>query len=194
MSSEFEALIQGALGATRNARLDEAEHLLLKAAGLEPGAAIPHFLMGANFAQAGLNDQAEAAYTSCLSRDPRLEIARFQLGLLQVTSGRPIVAQATWEPLLLLGDSSPLANFAQGFIEILKGDKPAAERFIHRGIALNSKNPSLNEDMRGVLSRLNLAGAAAGTALPADVSALSRDSSKTQEMSEHFLISAYGKS
>jgi len=89
VSTDYPRTLDLALAATRAGHLDEADKLLREASRLQPAEALPHFLLGANAAEAGRNDAAESEYIACLSRAPGMAIARFQLGLLQVTNGRP---------------------------------------------------------------------------------------------------------
>lgn len=192
MNTEFEALVQRAVAATQEARLEDAERLLIEAANIEPASAVPHFLLGANFAQTRQNDLAEASYIACLSRAPHLAIARFQLGLLQATNGRTAAARATWEPLLGSSEEGVLECFARGFVAILGGDKVSAQALIARGIGLNSDNPALNRDMRGVLARLEHVGEPSARG-PADAAAQPVASPSTDAAAAHFLLSTYGQ-
>jgi hypothetical protein len=189
-NDDFDHVLQQAMDAAEGGQMEAANQCLLQAMQLQPGSATPHFLLGANCAQSGLNDQAEAAFIACLSRAPDFLIARFQLGLLQLTNSRAATAHATWEPLLALGDDHYLKLFVQGFLAILHADKGAAQDFICRGIALNSEIPPLNRDMQGVLGRLDALVAEPETSppvAPPDVPA------GDQPGSNHFLISSYGK-
>jgi Flp pilus assembly protein TadD len=192
MTAAFEDLLQSASAATRNGQMEDARHLLSQAAALRPTSAIPHLLQAANFAQAGLNDLAEAAFVSCLARDPGLAIARFQLGLLQLVNSRAVTAQATWAPLLEMDDVECLKHFAWGFVHIVRGDRDLAERSMHRGIELNLENPSLNEDMLGVVERLaRVESAPRAVATPTPES---DDLTANDTTSAHFLISTYRQS
>jgi len=187
MVTEFEELIRGAADATEAGRLDDAESLLVRASQLDPASAVPHFLLGANFAQVKQNDLAEASYIACLARAPELAIARFQLGLLQLTNGRVAAAQATWEPLLASPERGVLECFAAGFVAILRGDKPGAQALIQEGIARNTENPALNKDMLGVLARLE----SLGEPSPSEEAAPPSGETDAALPPAHFLLSNY---
>jgi Flp pilus assembly protein TadD len=180
MNPSFDDLLNHAMQAAAGDRLGEANNHLQAAMELQPQSPVPYFLMGANFAQKGMNDQAEAAWVACLSRAPAFGVARFQLGLLQLTSGRPASAQATWEPLLSLPADHYLKSFVLGFVAILRGEKDEAERCIGEGIRQNRENPPLNQDMEALLGRLS-------SDIP-PVEALA-----DSPASSHFLMSAYNK-
>lgn len=209
MNTPFEAALDRALQATRTDRFDEAEGFLREAMRLDPQSPTPYFLLGANCAQEGRNDAAEAAYIACLSRPPELALARFQLGLLQLTNQRPAAANATWEPLLHRPESDPIRSFVLGFLEILAGNQARAEAFIAHGMALNTSVASLNRDMQGVLDRLRaLPATAPQEQAPSSAPEPSPPSSKTAEAAEaaeaaqaaedaganHFLIGSYRQS
>lgn len=184
MDATYSQLMQSALAATERDALDESEALCLQAMALEPGAAMPHYLRATNFAHAGNYELAEACYTACLTRKPDFAIARFQLGLMQVTGGRPALGQATWELLLTLPADHYLRLFALGLMRLLGQQFAEAQALIERGIALNQENVPLNADMRGVLDRLQAAEASQAAATAG------ADAEPTQA-DAHFLIGAY---
>lgn len=155
MNAEFELTMSRALEATKRDAADESERLCQHAMALEPRAAIPHYLRATNLAHAGRYELAEASYMASLTRAPDFAIARFQLGLLQLTGHRPAIAHASWEPLLELADEHPLKLFVQGFLAILEENWDRAREVILRGIERNHENAPLNDDMAGVLRRID---------------------------------------
>ncbi len=183
-NAELQDLLQRALEATRRDDLAQSEALCQQAIALAPGAAMPHYLRATNFADAGNYELAEACYTACLNRAPDFAIARFQLGLMQVTGGRPALGQATWELLLTLPDDDALKLFAQGFMLLLADQWAPARAAFERGIARNSTNEPLNDDMRGVLQRM----AAVRAGADGDVAQPEAEASGT---GAHFLLGAY---
>lgn len=177
----YEQLMRDALAATRRDALDESEALLRQALAIAPGAPMPHYLRATNLAHSGLYELAEASYMACLTRAPDFAIARFQLGLLQVTGGRPVIAHASWEPLLALADDHPLKLFVRGLLALLGEQWAQARTLILGGIDRNHDNEPLNDDMRGVLARMDHAEAEAALA-GAEVGGAADG---------HFLIGAY---
>jgi tetratricopeptide (TPR) repeat protein len=159
---------------------DQAAALLLDAAQMHPDDARPLLLLGAEFAQAREYDRAEAAYLAAVQRAPQFAIARFQLGLLQFTSGRPAVATLTWAPLDELPEGEPLRIFKRG-IECLARDAfDEARTLLEQGIAANTSNPALNRDMQMLLQRI---AQQQGSAVPSEEA--------SEETGAHFLVSAY---
>lgn len=156
---------------TTSTELDQEEqlHLALEAMRRnDHGAALAHlkagaqrfpahagfaFLLGAEYAQISLFDRAEAEFSRAISLEPNLYVARFQLGLLQLTQARLQDARTTWAGLDSLPEEHALRLFKQG-LETMAEDRFAEARvLLERGIAANNFNPDLNNDMQNVLER-----------------------------------------
>jgi tetratricopeptide (TPR) repeat protein len=129
-----------------------AIRLLRAAAAEDPTSGLVQFLLAAELAQAGAIGEAEAAYASAVLLAPQFHIARFQLGLLQFTSGRAAIALLTWQPLLALGDDEPLPHFVRAFAALAGDHFAQALASFAAGIAHNSENEPLNADMRKVMA------------------------------------------
>ena len=92
MTNAFDALMAEGLAASRRDDVDGALSAWRRATSVAPQSALPHYLMGAEFAQARRLAEAEAAFANAVVLQPELETARYQLGLLQFSSGRAAVA------------------------------------------------------------------------------------------------------
>jgi len=154
MSASLPLVIQRAIDASAAGDTQAAMRLLQEAITDLPGVALPHFLLGAEFAQAGQIEDAEAAYSRAVLLAPAFEIARFQLGLLQFTSGRSAVALLTWQPLSLLPDAHPLQRFVLAFAELAQDRFAEALACFREGIAANHENPPLNVDMQKIIDKI----------------------------------------
>ena len=164
---------------------EQSIDLLIEAADAHPNDARPMLLLGAEFMERRDVDRAEAAYVAALQRAPDFAIARFQLGLLQFSSGRPAVASASWAPLGGLAEQDPLRLFKEGLERLAVDDFEGARSLIERGIAANTSNPPLNRDMHMLLDRMRTT--VPGKAADAPAQAGTEDESAQA----HFLISAY---
>lgn len=142
-----------------------------------------YLLIAAEYASVGAMDQAEGAFTAALQVAPGLAIARFQLGLLQMSAGRPAAARATWAPLLALPPSEPLHLFVQGLEALGEDGFDAAVAYLEQGMAANRTNAPLNHDMQQVIDRI------AGMR-PA---ALAPPPAAETPAGAHYLMSAYDK-
>lgn len=158
--------VRAALAASAANDVEQAIRLLRQASAEDSSSALPQFLLGAELAQAGRIEEAEAAYANAVLLAPDFHIARFELGSLQFTSGRAAIALVTWQPLLRLPADDALRLFAQGYAE-LAADKfePALAAF-HAGIKANRENEPLNGNIRMLIEGIEkLRGA--GTQAPA---------------------------
>jgi tetratricopeptide (TPR) repeat protein len=136
--------------------------------------AMAHFLLACEYAALEHTEAAEAAFAAAVLKAPGMAVARYQLGLLQFSTGRVAMALLTWEPLHALADDHPLQRFARGFAALADEALAEAIALFLEGIALNRDNEPLNGDIRKVLDQVQRAapgrpppGEAAGTE-PAD--------------------------
>ncbi|MEZ5627361.1 MAG: hypothetical protein R3E34_07530 [Rhodocyclaceae bacterium] len=128
---------------------------LLKAAAAEaPADPAIGYRLGAEYAHLELFDAAEAEMARALAGEPDHPVARFHLGLLQITRGRFDAALATWQALDALPDTHALRRYKQAF-EHLAQDAfgPARER-LQAGLAASGSAPALDRDMRRLLDSL----------------------------------------
>jgi hypothetical protein len=118
-----------------------------------PADAAGHLLAGAAHAEAGRLNEAENEFAAALLHAPQLHIARFQLGLLQWSSGRHAVALVTWQPLMALPAGVDLGHFARGFRLWAVSDLPGATAEFRQGVGCCGNAP-LAQDMRKLLDTI----------------------------------------
>lgn len=138
-------------------------------------------LLAAQYMQSGAPDAAEAAFIGTLQRDPTLSTARFQLGLLQYTTGRPQTAFQTWQPLESLGETHYLVLFKRAFATLAIDAFDDTLLLLERGITANQENGPLNHDMRMLASQIEAMRANAS-----DASFAQQDEAATQ-----FVLASY---
>jgi Flp pilus assembly protein TadD len=112
------------------------------------------YLLGAEHAQIGLYDRAEKEMTHAINLDATLVVARFQLGLLQLTQGRLADARATWAALEELPADNALRLFKQGLGALSEDRFAEARALLQQGMEANSFSPDLNNDMRNLMERI----------------------------------------
>ena len=193
MSSEiYQQLMQQALAASTADDSAMAIRLWTEASCCEPPSATPHLLLGAEHAQLGQIEDAEAAFANAILLSPTLLIARFQLGLLQFTSGRVGIAMLTWQPLLQAAPDGSLSRFVEGFAALAQDKFEEAIANFETGIARNVDNAPLNTDMRMVIER-TIALMAAGESDEATVKIPQAESLTPSEdrSEEHILLANY---
>lgn len=134
------------------------------------GSAMHHFLVGSELAQAGRYVEAEAALANAVLLAPELHIARYQLGLLQFTSGRAAVALVTWSPLFALPSTAALQRFVSGFAALAQDDFAQALARFREGLVLNTDNEPLHRDIRMLIERIEGMTPPAAAAEPQEAS------------------------
>jgi tetratricopeptide (TPR) repeat protein len=149
-----------ALAASARNDSESAIAYLKQASAADQSAAVPHFLLGAEYAQIGIVDRAVDEFTRAIDADPALATARFQLGLLHLTAGRVRDAVQAWKPLEQLGSQDPLNLFQAGMTALANDELARARELLTRGLAANTDNPALSRDMERVISRIDEAAAA----------------------------------
>jgi len=165
--TSFDALMSSGMSASQANDGAQAIEWFQKASAADPGAALPQFLLGAEFAALGDMGQAETAFANATLLAPGFPMARYQLGLLQFSSGRAGVGLLTWQPLLELPDTDPLPHFVRGFAALAQDRFEEALEHYRRGLELNTTNSALSGDIEKVIAGIN---ALASKAVPEEES------------------------
>jgi tetratricopeptide (TPR) repeat protein len=177
-------LMHQAIAASQTNDSQTALALFSQACKEEPDSAWPPFLLGAELAQLGRWADAEEAYANAVMIAPALTIARFELGTLQLTSGRPGVAFVTWQPLLDLPATDAFKLFVLGYMELSRDHFDHALCHFKQGMAANTDNSPLNQNIQLLVDGIE----------KQKISSASSDAagSAPQASTEsHFLLSAY---
>jgi hypothetical protein len=144
-----------------------------------------HFLLGSEYAQIDLVDLARLHFEHSLEVNSGFAIARFQLGLLHLTTAKPQEALDVWAPLASLGDEHPLEIFRQGMSHLMKDELADCVRCLERGIAANLENAALNANIQFILERVK-AAIADGRGPSQAVG-----ETKSEEPESHLFLNAY---
>lgn len=165
-------------GLIANASDEDALRLLDRAVVTWPRDARLRFLRGSIAAQAGQYDRAVDDFRLSIDIEPYLDIARFQLGLLHLTSGRPHDALDVWALLDRLSDDDCLKLFKRGLAAMIEDRFPECIQWLQEGIERNNRFPPLSRDMQMVITQVR--SIAAGTS-----------SSVQGESAGHVLLAGY---
>jgi tetratricopeptide (TPR) repeat protein len=153
-----EELVSEGLRASQSNDSERAIDLWTQAVALEPSSGMLHFLIGSEWAATGRFDHAEAEFANAVLLDSSLLVARYQLGLLQYSSGRAAVALLTWEALMQEDagqpDAKALAAFVRGHAALAHDDFTQALEHYQMGLDSNISNPALAGDIRKMMSRI----------------------------------------
>lgn len=152
-------LMHLALHATEHDTPDKAIRHLKQLLELEPRNGKAQYLLGALHAEIGMHEQAAEEMAKALELEPDLPAtARFQLGLLHITSGRVDEAEQAWQALDRLGEDDPLFLFKTGMLHLVRDEFEECAQALRAGIERNRLNEDLNNDMRKVLQDAEKAG------------------------------------
>lgn len=157
-------LVDAGVAASRSNDSARAVSLWAQASEALPSWGLPHFLIGSEYASQGEWEKAEAELASAVLLAPELLLARYQLGLLQFSSGRAAAALVTWQPLLANEQDPALSDFVQGFTALAQDLFEEARAHFGRGLDRPGANPAVAADVRKILEKMP---APAATAQPA---------------------------
>jgi len=183
---EADALLQAGLAASQENDSQRALELFAQASAVYPASGLPHFLAGSEYAALGQIDKAEGALANAVLLAPDFHIARYQLGLLQFSSGRAAAALVSWQPLFALDDTQALGHFVRGFAALAQDDFAAAKGHFDAGLARNTDNAALSADIQKVLQGMSDALAQGQNATP-------QAPAESSQAAAHILLSNYGK-
>jgi tetratricopeptide (TPR) repeat protein len=113
-----------------------------------------HFLRGSVLAGLQRYEEGRAAMARAIEIAPDYALARFQLGFLDLTSGRAVDAIGVWQPLFNLSDDEPLRIFAEGLTNLAGDNFAEARRLLQKGMELNTENPLISADMQLILDEI----------------------------------------
>ena len=113
-----------------------------------------HFMRGSLLAGISRNAEAHIAMKKAVELAPGFAIARYQLGFFELTSGEAEQALSTWGPLLTAPQDNYLRVFVEGMVHMIRDEFASAIEKFEAGLALNSENQPLNNDIRLLIGEL----------------------------------------
>lgn len=139
---------------------DEPGALARIAALVEAHPADPrlHFLAGSLLAAQARYEEAQAAMARSIEIEPGYAIARFQLGLLELSSGDAAAADLTLQPLAEAEADDALVLFARGLRHLARDELLMAVDMLSRGIKGNRDHPLVSRDMELIIDRIREGG------------------------------------
>lgn len=113
-----------------------------------------HFLHGSLAAGRQDYGKARRELREAVALAPGYAIARFQLGLLLLTSGEAIEAESVLRPLHDLGPDEALRHFASGLLFLMRDEFGQAIASLQDGLERNRDNAPLSRDMRMLIGEI----------------------------------------
>lgn len=136
-------------------RDDEAGFVRVAAlCGEHPGDPRLQFLHGSLLAGRSLFAEAHVAMARAVEIAPDYAIARFQLGLLELSSGDAVAADATFAPLAEHPSDDALVLFARGLRHLARDETAAAVALLREGIEVNHAHPLVSRDMGLIIAKI----------------------------------------
>ncbi len=142
-----------AIHASKDGNHHAALNYLNTALEQQPDNAAARYFLAAEHAELGLLDRAHAGMTQALELDPQMDIARFQLGLLNLQLQQVEQARTAFDYLQHRTQDLSLKWFASAYLDMLNEQPRNAVEKLKSGIA-DCTNPALKADMTRVLSSL----------------------------------------
>lgn len=119
-----------------------------------PGHAKAHWAIATEYAALGMMDRAAEHFARAVTLDPGQPVARFQYGLLHLSSGDAVQARALWAPLDELPADSPLRLFKDGLLHMAQDEFDQALALLEAGLAHPDVLGPLRRDMEMAVSRI----------------------------------------
>lgn len=143
-----------------------------------------HWALAAEYAALKMPERAAQHFASAVELDPQQPVARFQYGLLLLTSGQVGAAQEVWAPLDALDAQDPVRLFKEGLLLMVRDEFDASLASLRAALAHPGLDPALARDVEMTIGRIEQARAAgpAGAAAPAPVA---------ESVESHLAFSAY---
>lgn len=182
---DAEELFYLGVKASREGRDADALRFLKLTVERAPSHAQAQWVLGAEYAGLGMPDRAREHFRAAVHLEPSLDTARFQWGLLELTSGQVGVAQEIWAPLDALAEAHPLRLFKQGMLELARDDMGAALNSLERALKDPALDAALRKDIEMVVQRVRASRNAAQDAPSV------ADEADDSGVENHLMLSAY---
>jgi tetratricopeptide (TPR) repeat protein len=153
MTTDTTAALRAAIQASEQGQSERAIALLEHLHSRTPDARAA-YLLGAEHAQTGAYEAAEAYWREAVRLDPALSTASLQLGLLLLTQGRVDDSMVALRDLELLPEGDALRSFGRGLQHLARDEFHACVLALKNGMAGNAANPALNGDMQRIVDRV----------------------------------------
>lgn len=146
---DSEEYLHLAIHATQQGLHHFAMEYLYKALVQEPENAAAIFLLAAEHAELGLYDRAIEGMKKCISLNPEIEMAHYQLALLYIQKNEQECAFPLWLHLAENANDESIKLFSRG-ITIVEKSKDSALEYIDQAIEISSNNQFLQKSMRSI--------------------------------------------
>ena len=151
-----DASLRTLIEAVRAGRFEPAIEGLKTFLSVQPRNEIATGLLAASYFQIGLLDRAQALYERVLELNPLNALARFQLGMTQLSLRAPRAALTTWEPLLETQNEF-MARFHSALAHLELGERGPARTLLDEAAKNMPASHPLAGRLRALRSQLGAA-------------------------------------
>lgn len=113
-----------------------------------------HWALAAEYAALKMPERATHHFASAVELDPHQPVARFQYGLLLLTSGQVAAAQEVWRPLDALDVQDSIRLFKDGLLLMVRGEFDAALVSLRAALVHPGLHPALARDVEMTIGRI----------------------------------------
>jgi tetratricopeptide (TPR) repeat protein len=142
-----------AAACAKRGELEPAMVHLKRLLDAEPNHEIGNGMLAGIYAQLQMTERAQECYERVLTVNPGNALARLQLGLLQLNSGREQEALQTWQPSLV-DNQDFMAHFYSGLTLTKLGRRGEAQVLLQRSAQRMPANHPLYQELRTLLTQL----------------------------------------
>jgi Tfp pilus assembly protein PilF len=138
----------------RHAAMGYLKEVLLQ----QPRNATAIYLLAVQHAEIGLTPRAVTGLHDAITIEPRLEVARFQLGWLLLDANRIAEAKEQFSALSSSADEA-LRAYSEAMLALADKNMALARDKLTSGLSRKTNNPGLSASMRRLLEQLSAAPA-----------------------------------
>lgn len=113
-----------------------------------------HFLNGSVLAGLQRYEEGLLSMRRAIEIAPAFELARFQLGFLELTSGMAEAAVQTWTPFEDLPEDAPFRLLSAGLTCLARDQFAECAHYLKAGMKANTEHPLINGDMQLILDEI----------------------------------------
>lgn len=158
-----------------------------------------HYLLGAEYADIRMLDEALTHMQEAVTFTPNLYVAHFQIGLLYSLGGQAEQAKAAWQPILQRDqEQDALSYYVTALIAINDNDADNAISNLETGLRMANDNPPLYQDMQNLLiktqDKIDAAKANEDTSNTSEIDTTTTEKTKADQQdasSNRHLLSRY---
>ncbi|MCW8877937.1 MAG: hypothetical protein OQK04_11760 [Kangiellaceae bacterium] len=147
-------LFHFALYASKNQRTDDSIKYLKAFLKNEPNNAEALFLLGSEYAEISMVDEAKEELSKALEIAPQADLVRFQLAMLHFSTNDIEHTQSILEPLATASTDNPYQNLATGVFSLIENNPDQAIENFELALTKELNNPALVANIESFIKNI----------------------------------------